>query len=75
MLKARKFLKKTLPVKCHHLAAYLKLQSSQNGAEGRGSPPVWLLRPVQYGGMALILLILFNGEGCFSLKLKTRAAI
>lgn len=72
---ARKFLMKILPVKCHHLAAYLKLQSSQNGVGGRDSPPVLLLRPVQHRGMSPSLLILSNGEGCFSLKLKTRAAI
>lgn len=75
MLKARKCLKKISPMKCHHLAAYLKLQSSQNGVGARDSPPVWLLRPVQYGGTAPSLLILSNGEVCFSLKLKTRAAI
>ena len=75
MLKTRIFLKQILPVKCHHLAAYLKLQSSQNRVGGRDSPPVWLLRPVQYGGMAPSSLILSNGQGCFSLKLKTRAVI
>lgn len=62
-------------MKCHHLAAYLKLQSSQNGVGARDSPPVWLFRPVQYGGTAPSLLILWNGEVCFSLKLKMRAAI
>lgn len=33
------------------------------------------LRPVQYRGMAPSLLLLSNGKGCFSLKLKIRAAI
>lgn len=63
---------KIFTVICLHLAAYLKLQISVRVG---GETALHGLRPVQYRGMAPSLLILSNGEGCFSLKLKIRAAM